>query len=180
MHRVFVSCMCTVCSRRGRPIAYLWGEKNEKMAKQSLVEVYEEVSKVLCPSPNAKITHWCNQYRPWMAYLVVGQGHRFFLTLSRSLSFALLVWCRHPSLPLSHSSMIMPRLLRFHQGPYTQHLHLELSMRPCARHVCARISLVTRPFINLKKTPGNLPEFNFHCPGIGSTNQISERFTWQL
>ena len=48
------SCMCPVCSRCGRPIAEC-EVGNEKMAKQLLVKAYEEVSKVLLPSPNAKI-----------------------------------------------------------------------------------------------------------------------------
>ena len=42
MCRVFASHTCPVCSRRGWPIVS-W--ENE-MAKRSLVEVYEEVSKV--------------------------------------------------------------------------------------------------------------------------------------
>ena len=44
MHRVFALCICPVCSRCGRLIAYCEMGENEKMAKQSLVEIYEEVS----------------------------------------------------------------------------------------------------------------------------------------
>ena len=43
MHREFASRTCLVCSGRGRSIAYCEVGKQE-VAKQSLVEVYEEVS----------------------------------------------------------------------------------------------------------------------------------------
>ena len=47
---------------------------------------------------------------------------------------------------------------------------------------CCAVSLVPRPFMK-RKQPAQLTQVqtvDFHCPGVGSTNQILERFMWQL